>query len=203
MNKTKLLVAASVLTMLFTLTGCDDDEVRQPQQTQYTPAPQQQMVDEQYVNQPAPQVVQAAPAPVIVQNSGSHDSGIGTFATGMMLGHMMSNSGGNNNGGGYSNNSSRTTIINNNTVAEPRNSSSYSTKTTRFYDGSGKQVYQSQPRPVSTQTSSRPTMSTNSSYSAKKSYSSPMSSYSKPSRSFSSSKSFSSSRSSFSSSRRR
>ena len=86
------------------LAGCDDDV---PKQTQYVPAPQQQMVDEQYVNQPAPQVVQAAPAPVIVQSG--HDSGVGDFATGMILGHMMS---GGNNGGGYSNNSSRTTIIN-------------------------------------------------------------------------------------------
>lgn len=176
------------------LTGCDDDVP----QTQYVPAPQQQQVDEQYVNQQAPQVIQSAPAPVIVQ--GGHDSGVGDFATGMILGHMMS--GGSNNGGGYSNNSNRTTIINNNAVAQPRGGSSYSSNSTRFYDAKGKQVYQSQPRSVSTQTQPRPTMSTNSSYSAKKSYSSPMSSYSKPSRSFSSSKSYSSSRS-FSSSRRR
>ncbi len=196
MTKMKLVFGAIILGATLMVAGCDDDV---PQQTQYVPAPQQQTVDEQYVNQPAPQVVQAAPAPVIVQ--GGHDSGVGDFATGMILGHMMS--GGNNNGGGYSNNSSRTTIINNNTVAQPRNSSSYSSKTTSFYSGNGKQVYQSKPRSISTQTSSRPTMSTNSSYSAKKSYSSPMSSYSKPSRSYSSSKSFSSSRSSFSSSRRR
>lgn len=198
MTKMKLVLGAMILGVTLMVTGCDDDV---PQQTQYVPAPQQQMVDEQYVNQPAPQVVQAAPAPVIVQ-SGGHDSGVGDFATGMILGHMMSG-GGNNNGGGYSNNSSRTTIINNNNVSQPRSGSSYSGKTTRFYDNSGKQVYQSQPRSVSTQTSSRPTMSTNSSYSAKKSYSSPMSSYSKPSRSYSSSKSYSSSRSSFSSSSRR
>lgn len=198
MTKMKLVLGAMILGATFMVTGCDDDV---PQQTQYAPAPQQQTVDEQYVNQPAPQVVQAAPAPVIVQ-SGGHDSGVGDFATGMILGHMMSG-GGNNNGGGYSNNSNRTTIINNNNVSQPRSGSSYSGKTTRFYDNSGKQVYQSQPRSVSTQTSSRPTMSTNSSYSAKKSYSSPMSSYSKPSRSYSSSKSYSSSRSSFSSSRRR
>lgn len=198
MNKMKLVIGAMILGATLMVAGCDDDV---PQQTQYVPAPQQQVVDEQYVNQQAPQVVQAAPAPVIVQ-SGGHDSGVGDFATGMILGHMMSG-GGNNNGGGYSNNSSRTTIINNNNVSQPRNSSSYSGKTTRFYDNSGKQVYQSQSRSVNTQTSSRPTMSTNSSYSAKKSYSSPMSSYSKPSRSYSSSKSFSSSRSSFSSSRRR
>ena len=198
MTKMKLVLGAMILGATLMVTGCDDDV---PQQTQYVPAPQQQMVDEQYVNQPAPQVVQAAPAPVIVQ-SGGHDSGVGDFATGMILGHMMSG-GGNNNGGGYSNNSNRTTIINNNNVSQPRSGNSYSGKTTRFYDNSGKQVYQSQPRSVSTQTSSRPTMSTNSSYSAKKSYSSPMSSYSKPSRSYSSSKSYSSSRSSFSSSRRR
>lgn len=189
MTKTmKVMLWVGVVVMgASMLSGCDDDV---PKQTQYVPAPQQQMVDEQYVNQPAPQVVQAAPAPVIVQ-SGGHDSGVGDFATGMILGHMMSGGG---NGGGYSNNSSRTTIINNNTVAQPRSGSSYSSNTTRYYNNSGKQVYQTQ---------SRPTMSTNSAYSAKKSYSSPMSSYSKPSRSYSSSKSFSSSRSSFSSSRRR
>nr|DAY73773.1 MAG TPA: hypothetical protein [Caudoviricetes sp.] len=193
MNKTKILMCVAAVSAMFVLSGCDDDEVRQPQQTQYAPAPQQQMVDEQYVNQSAPQVVQAAPAPVIVQNSGSHDSGIGTFATGMMLGHMMSNSGGNNNGGGYSNNSSRTTIINNNTVSQPR--SSYSSSSHSFYDAKGKQVYQSQPRSTRTQTYSRPTINTNSSYTTKKSYSSPLSS----SRSYSSS----SSRKSYSSSRRR
>ena len=186
MTNMKLVLGAVIVLGASMLAGCDDDV---PKQTQYVPAPQQQMVDEQYVNQPAPQVVQAAPAPVIVQ--GGHDSGVGDFATGMILGHMMS-------GGGYSNNSSRTTIINNNhTVSQPR--SSYSSNSRSSYS-TNKQVYQTAPR---TQTQSRPTMSTNSAYSAKKSYSSPMSSYSKPSRSYSSSKSFSSSRSSFSSSRRR
>lgn len=191
MTNMKLVLGAVIVLGASMLAGCDDDV---PKQTQYIPAPQQQMVDEQYVNQPAPQVVQAAPAPVIVQ--GGHDSGVGDFATGMILGHMMS--GGGNNGGGYSNNSSRTTIINNNTVSQPR--SSYSSNSRSSSYSTNKQVYQTAPR---AQTQSRPTMSTNSAYSAKKSYSSPMSSYSKPSRSYSSSKSFSSSRSSFSSSRRR
>ena len=185
MNKMLLVVGAIILGAVMMLTGCDDDV---PQKVQYVPAPQQQMVDEQYVNQQAPQVVQPAPAPVIVQ-SGGHDSGVGDFATGMILGHMMSG----NNGGGYSNNSSRTTIINNNTVSQPR--SSYSSSSHSFYDTKGKQVYQSQPRSASTQTYSRPTMNTNSSYTTKKSYSSPLSS----SRSYSSS----SSRKSYSSSRRR
>ncbi len=198
MNKMKLVIGAMILGATVMLSGCDDDE--QQRQTQYVPAPSQQMVDEQYVNQPAPQVVQAAPAPVIVQ-SGGHDSGVGDFATGMILGHMMSG-GGNNNGGGYSNNSNRTTIINNHTTnTVPR--SSYSGSKHNFYDAKGNQVNVRSQQRMSTQTSSRPTMSTNSSYSAKKSYSSPMSSYSKPSRSYSSSKSYSSSRSSFSSSRRR
>lgn len=183
MNNMKLLLGVMIVLGASTLAGCDDDV---PQQTQYVPAPQQQMVDEQYVNQPAPQAVQAAPAPVIVQ--GGHDSGIGDFATGMILGHVMS---------GGSNNSSRATIINNNTVSQPR--SSYSSNSRSSSYSTNKQIYQTAPR---AQTQSRPTMNTNSAYSAKKSYSSPMSSYSKPSRSYSS-KSFSSSRSSFSSSRRR
>lgn len=187
MNKTKLVIGAIIIGLGVTmLSACDDDV---PAQTQYVPAPQQQQVDEQYVNQQPPQVIQSAPAPVIVQ-SGSHDSGVGDFATGMILGHMMS--GGGNNGGGYSNNSNRTTIINNNTVAQPR--SSYSSNSRSSYS-TNKQVYQSQPRSMSTQTYSRPTMNTNSSYTTKKSYSSPLSS----SRSYSSS----SSRKSYSSSRRR
>lgn len=178
MNKTKLVIGAIIIGLGVTmLSACDDDV---PAQTQYIPAPQQQQVDEQYVNQQPPQVIQSAPAPVIVQ-SGSHDPGVGDFATGMILGHMLS--GGSNNGGGYSNNSSRTTIINNNTVAQPR--SSYSSNSRSSYSTS-KQVYQSQPRS---------TMNTNSSYTTKKSYSSPLSS----SRSYSSS----SSRKSYSSSRRR
>lgn len=178
MNKTKLVIGAIIIGLGVTmLSACDDDV---PAQTQYIPAPQQQQVDEQYVNQQPPQVIQSAPAPVIVQ-SGSHDSGVGDFATGMILGHMMSSGG--NNGGGYSNNSSRTTIINNNTVAQPR--SSYSSNSRSSYS-TNKQAYQSQPRS---------TMNTNSSYTTKKSYSSPLSS----SRSYSSS----SSRKSYSSSRRR
>ena len=187
MNKTKLVVGAIIIGLGVTmLSACDDDV---PAQTQYIPAPQQQ-VGEQYVNQQPPQVIQSAPAPVIVQ-SGSHDSGVGDFATGMILGHMLS--GGSNRGSGYSNNSSRTTIINNNTVAQPR--SSYSSNSRSSSYSTNKQVYQSQPRSMSTQTYSRPTMNTNSSYTTKKSYSSPLSS----SRSYSSS----SSRKSYSSSRRR
>lgn len=186
MNKTKLVIGAIIIGLGVTmLSACDDV----PAQTQYIPAPQQQQVDEQYVNQQPPQVIQSAPAPVIVQ-SGSHDSGVGDFATGMILGHMMS---GGNNGGGYSNNSSRTTIINNNTVAQPRSSYSLNSRSSSY--STNKQVYQSQPRSMSTQTYSRPTMNTNSSYTTKKSYSSPLSS----SRSYSSS----SSRKSYSSSRRR
>lgn len=184
MNKTKLLVAVSALAILFSLTGCDDDEVRQNQQAQYIP--NQQVDDGQYVNQQAPQVVQAAPAPVIVQ-SGGHDSGVGDFATGMILGHMMSGGG---NNGGYSNNSNRTTIINNHTTNTiPR--SSYSSNTTRFYDAKSKQVSR-------LATTSRSSMNSSNSYATKKAYSSPISSYSKPSRSYSS-KSYSSSRSNFSS----
>lgn len=182
MSKMKLAIGAMILGLVVMVVGCDDDVPQQ--QVQYAPAPQQQ-VDEQYVNQQAPQVVQGQPSTVVVQG-GSHDSGVGDFATGMILGHMMS---GGSNGGGYRDNS--TTVINNHSVAQPR-SSSYSSGGTRFYDAKGKQVYQSKPR-MSTQTQSRPTMSTNSSYTTKKSYSSPMSSYSKPSRS-SSSKSYSSSR---------
>lgn len=184
MNKTKWLLCAMVLGATLMVVGCDEE----PQQTRY--APQQQMVDEQYVNQQAPQVVQAAPAPSTVVVQGSHDSGVGDFATGMILGHMISG-GSNNNGGGYSNNSSRTTIINNN-ASQPR--SSYFSNSRSSYS-TNKQVYQSQPRSTSTPTYSRPTMNTNSSYTTKKSYSSPLSS----SRSYSSS----SSRKSYSSSRRR
>lgn len=196
MKNIKSFIVAVVLGSAL-LVGCDDSENVQNQRYQQTP---NQMVDEQYVNQPAPQVVQAAPAQpstVVVQGGGSGSSGVGDFATGMLLGHMLS---GNSGGGGYRDGGGNTTIINNN-AAPTTNSKSYTTQKRSFYDKQGNTYTTTKQNTIkqqSVQTYSRPsTTKVNSDYSARKSYSSPISSYSK------SSKSYSSSKRSFSSSRRR
>lgn len=196
MKNIKSFIVAVVLGSVL-LVGCDDSENVQNQRYQQTP---NQMVDEQYVNQPAPQVVHAAPAQpstVVVQGGGSSSSGVGEFATGMLLGHMLS---GNSGGGGYRDGGSNTTIINNN-AAPTTNSKSYTTQKRSFYDkpvNTYTTTKQNTIKQQSVQTYSRPsTTKVNSDYSARKSYSSPISSYSK------SSKSYSSSKRSFSSSRRR
>ena len=103
----KLLLIPGFIALSLLLVGCDDDTPAQVQNTDTTPpaqvvqgqpvAQQPQIVYVQPEQQPQnPEVVyQQAPQqsqPVVVQQ---HDSA-GNLLTGMMLGHMLSNSGSSN-----------------------------------------------------------------------------------------------------------
>lgn len=170
MKKSKLYVMAVVLGVMF-LSGCDDEEDRRQALQSQT---NQAMLDERYVNQQTPQVVQGTPGTVVINNEtsgGGHSSGAGEFLMGAMVGHALSNSGNNSRvEHHYYDNSSRNSYNNRSSYSAPRTYSNSSSKTRTSYTA------------------------------PKKSY--PSSSSYKPSKSYSSSRSSFSSRSSSSSRRR-
>lgn len=84
----KNILSIFLAVLAFSLAGCGSDETEAPPQQVVAPAPVAQAPVPQ-VAYPAPPVVMPAQQPVIVQQ----ESGLGSFATGALLGHLLTNNG--------------------------------------------------------------------------------------------------------------